>query len=377
MAPSVGSSNSAPTVDAGGDVPTGDDGSARARAGRVRGVAVMTGSEEAAFVPSPYTVTARGTAKITDLSALADQVACCMSEPRTTSQPADAPLEREWTSGRVPAPPSSTALRSRSTIPRRCSRRRSTSPTSGRRDSTSTSTGSVEVTNDPGAGEASPRYAVEFTVADCEVTSPRSAASWIGAVKDRTSTTVKARVAVRLLETIAGAHVDLTSLVAEPDDLEPGHVLDVPEFEITLASGAPVDDRNLAPLDERVVVTDGGGKLEINDDGRLANPPGGYPTDPSLRRPLRFDEATARRFVHFLHPIPIGRGFFRTWVLDNAPGWDGNDLIAAIRSAGLIERPPSAGMPRLTDGVLWVDIEPSGIVSRVAFDPETFRRGRP
>ena len=131
---------------------------------------------------------------------------------------------------------------------------------------------------------------------------------------------------------------------------------------------------HLPPLDERVVVIDGGRDYETDDDARLLHPPSDYPTDPSLRRPLRFDEATARRLVHFLHPIPISRGFLAAWVLDNAPGWDGNGLIAALGSAGLIEQPPSAGMPRLTDGVLRVDIEPSGVASRVELDPEAFRR---
>jgi hypothetical protein len=78
-----------------------------------------------------------------------------------------------------------------------------------------------------------------------------------------------------------------------------------------------------------------------------------------------------------MHPIPIGRGFAMRWVLDNAPGWDFNGVIGALRSAGLVEQPVSAGMPRLVNGLRWVDIEPSGVASRVELDPVAFTRPAP
>ena len=51
---------------------------------------------------------------------------------------------------------------------------------------------------------------------------------------------------------------------------------------------------------------------------------------------VRFDGHTAGTLVHFMHPIPVGRGFLAAWVTDNVPGWDANGLISAVGNAGLI-----------------------------------------
>jgi hypothetical protein len=183
---------------------------------------------------------------------------------------------------------------------------------------------------------------------------------------------LQARVAVRLLETLAGVEVRVTCLVAERPGLEPGVTLVRPEPEITLIPGVDLDDSLLPPVDERIVVTDGGRAYKTDETGSPVNRPAGYPADEWGRRPLRFDGVTARTVVHFMHPIPIGRGFAMAWVLDNAPGWDANGLFGALGTAGLIEQPLSASMPRLIDGVRWVDIEPSGIASHIELNPASF-----
>jgi hypothetical protein len=229
----------------------------------------------------------------------------------------------------------------------------------------------VGTTNTDGAA---PRYRVESTIDECDVDEPRRAARWLGALAGVSPTIIRARVLVHLLETLAGVEVDIDQLIAEREHLPPGVLLDAPEAEISLDPGVPLSEFELPPLDERVIVTDGGRDQDLDQDHRLVSPPKGYPADRSGRRPLRLDGATARRLVHFMHPIPISRGFLMAWVIDNAPGWDGNGLIAAIGSAGLIDQPRGVGMPRLVDGVRWVDIEPSGIASRVELDPDAFRR---
>ena len=92
-------------------------------------------------------------------------------------------------------------------------------------------------------------------------------------------------------------------------------------------------------------MTGGGTHYETDENGFLVNRPAGYPADTSGRVPLRFDGATAETVVHFMHPIPVGRGFAMRWVLDNAPGWDFNGLTGALRAAGLVERPPRPACP--------------------------------
>ncbi|MCD9625271.1 hypothetical protein [Rhabdothermincola salaria] len=216
-------------------------------------------------------------------------------------------------------------------------------------------------------------FEIELQVGECEVVGPQSAADWLGELEGSSATILQARVAVRLLETLAGAEARVISLVAERADVEPGLTLDAPQCEITLVPGVPVEESDLPPAHQRIVVTDGGRHYETDENGYLVNRPAGYPANRSGRRPLRFDGDTARTVVHFLHFIPITRGFAMAWVLDNAPGWDANGLFGALGSAGLIEQPPSAGMPRLVDGVGWVDIEPSGISSRIEFDSTAFR----
>lgn len=43
-------------------------------------------------------------------------------------------------------------------------------------------------------------------------------------------------------------------------------------------------------------------------------------------------------FLHHLHPIPVSRGWTREWREKNAPGWETNDLSAALKKAGAVER---------------------------------------
>jgi hypothetical protein len=216
------------------------------------------------------------------------------------------------------------------------------------------------------------RFTVEAIVYGAEVTSQRSASAWLGSLKDVRPTVLAARATVALLDTLAGCEVEIDSVVAERPDLAPGRYASVSEAEIPLVPPADPDPDRLPP-GEPIVVTNGGRHYETDENGRLVNRPPGYPTDRSLRRPVRFDGDTARTLVHFMHPIPVGRGFLMAWVTDNVPGWDGNGLISALGSAGLIDS--SGSMPKLVDGVAWVDIVPSGLCTRVELEQNAL--GRP
>lgn len=203
----------------------------------------------------------------------------------------------------------------------------------------------------PRSTSTDPQFTVEAYVYDASVTQPRAASAWLGSVKGTSPVLLCARVAIALLESIAGCEVKVTSMVART-----------------------VEGPLALPF-ERVVVTDLGEYYETDDDGRLVGPVPDEPADPTGRRPLRFDGRTAAGFVHFAHPIPISRGFRRAWVALNAPGWTGNELFGALSGAGLVDR--SDPMPRLVDGVRRVDIEPDATCSRIDLDPKRLlRQGR-
>lgn len=222
------------------------------------------------------------------------------------------------------------------------------------------------------AGSTAPRFTVEAIVYDAEVANVRSTSAWLGSLKGAGRLFVAARAGVALLESLAGCEVEIESVLAERPDLAPGRYAPVSEAEIPLVPPADPEPDRLPPPGEPIVVTKGGCHYETDENGRLVNRPPGYPTDLSLRRPVRFDGDTARTLVHFMHPIPVGRGFLMAWVTDNVPGWDANGLLSALGGAGLVDT--SGSMPKLVHGVAWVDISPTGLCIRIELEVTPLRR---
>lgn len=53
--------------------------------------------------------------------------------------------------------------------------------------------------------------------------------------------------------------------------------------------------------------------------------------------PLTLTRKQINEFVHHLHIIPISRGYMGTWLKENAPGWDSNSLLDALKRQRAIE----------------------------------------
>ena len=209
----------------------------------------------------------------------------------------------------------------------------------------------LDIDADVDALPASPEqvtYDVHVAVSGLEITEVRRAVGWLGAVRGVAPLVVAGRAAIRLVERVPGVDFDNLTVTA-------------------IADGSAAD-----PATERLYVTnpsrhrtdgDGEGAPHVSREGDA--PP-----------PLRLSAASAASYIRHLHPIPAGRGFLRDWVDDNAPGWTPNDLTRALKSAGLIERPRDGSMPELSAAVLWIDVEPIGVCSRVELDPEALRSHR-
>jgi hypothetical protein len=194
-----------------------------------------------------------------------------------------------------------------------------------------------------GTDESPPRaFDVELVVHDLWCTESERSEGWLGSTS-HSATVLRARAAVALLGSIEGARVVTTSLVAEP------------------AHGVPVSSG------ARIVVRDGGSSTPV-DVGRPGDLDAWWGSDPSSRRPVRLDGRSAAHFLHHLHWIPAQRGFLRAWVQLHVPGWNADDLSAALKAAGVVEGLGTGAPPKLAEGVTEIDVEPEGVCSRIEFE---------